>query len=83
MLTLHILTTFAVAGLATATAAGLQGGFIDNCDIYYVTDHGEAYGHLQATCNLDPADMNSERQTTLDLSLCLGNYNNRLDWGME
>lgn len=76
------LAALALAGLTLATPQ-LQGGFIQHCDTYFVTDHGEAYGHLQATCNLTPNDPKSERQTTLDLNLCLGNYKNHLDWGAK
>ncbi|CAK7203877.1 hypothetical protein SEUCBS139899_006627 [Sporothrix eucalyptigena] len=59
----------------------LRGGFTENCDFYQVTNHGEAYGHLQATCNLDPSNPDTEVASTLDLSLCLGNYNDNLAWG--
>ncbi|CAK7567678.1 MAG: hypothetical protein SEPTF4163_005646 [Sporothrix epigloea] len=59
----------------------LQGGFTSHCDFYQVIDHGEAYGHLQAQCNLDPANPDTEIASTLDLNLCMGNYNNNLAWG--
>lgn len=59
----------------------LRGGFTAQCDFYQVTSHGEAYGHLQAMCNTDPGNPATEVASTLDLSLCLGNYNNNLAWG--
>ena len=59
----------------------LQGGFTAQCDFYQVTSHGEAYGHLQAMCNTNPGNPATEVASTLDLSLCLGNYNNNLAWG--
>lgn len=68
--------------LRQATPA-LQGGFIAQCDFYQVTNHGEAYGHLQAMCSTDPGNPATEVASTLDLSLCLGNYNNNLAWGYK
>jgi len=59
----------------------LRGGFTAKCDFYQVTSHGEAYGHLQAMCNPDPGSPATEVRSTLDLSLCLGNYDNNLAWG--
>lgn len=59
----------------------LRGGFVDHCDFYQVTNHGEAYGHLQAMCNFEPGNPQTEVASTLDLGLCLGNYNDHLDWG--
>ncbi|CAK7274759.1 hypothetical protein SEPCBS119000_006337 [Sporothrix epigloea] len=59
----------------------LRGGFTSHCDFYQVINHGEAYGHLQAQCNLDPANPDTEIASTLDLSLCMGNYDNHLAWG--
>ncbi|CAK7225382.1 hypothetical protein SBRCBS47491_005870 [Sporothrix bragantina] len=59
----------------------LRGGFTSYCDFYQVLNHGEAYGHLQANCNFHPGNPSTEVATSLDLSLCMGNYNDNLAWG--
>lgn len=69
------------SNIATRQGPVRRGGFTANCDFYTVTNHGEAYSHLQAQCNMDPGNPATEVATTLDLSLCLGNYNDNLDWG--
>ncbi|ERT00953.1 hypothetical protein HMPREF1624_02188 [Sporothrix schenckii ATCC 58251] len=83
-----LMSDASLASLAVATPVASRqatparhGGFIAQCDFYQVTSHGEAYGHLQATCNTDPGNPATEVASTLDLSLCLGNYNNNLAWG--
>ncbi|EPE02873.1 hypothetical protein F503_01614 [Ophiostoma piceae UAMH 11346] len=80
---LAITTTLASPINSTLTARDplFQGGFIDHCNLYVVTPHGEAYGHLQGDCSLDPSVRGSEISSSLDLSLCLGNYDNHLGWG--
>ena len=65
----------------SSPSPALRGGFISSCDFYQVISHGEAYGHLQAQCNLDPGNPATEMASTLDLSLCMGNYNHHLAWG--
>ncbi|CAK7216842.1 hypothetical protein SCUCBS95973_002946 [Sporothrix curviconia] len=78
-----IVTASPLADVArqTTPVPQLRGGFTSSCDFYQVTNHGEAYGHLQAQCNLDPGNPATEVASTLDLSLCMGNYNDNLAWG--
>lgn len=69
---------------ATAIAARdppLVGGFINHCNLIVVIEFGSDYGHVHADCALDPSIEGSEIYSSLDLSLCMGNYNNHLAWG--
>ena len=59
----------------------LKGGFIDHCSLYVVISHGDDYGHLHGDCSLDPSIRGNEKSSSLDLNLCMGNYDNHLAWG--
>ncbi|KAH6847352.1 hypothetical protein B0I37DRAFT_391299 [Chaetomium sp. MPI-CAGE-AT-0009] len=79
--TATVLPVQELGGLAAmnSTTTALEGGFIQQCEVYNVGKFGEIISRLVAQCG-DDQPLSQLHNTWLDLNLCLANNNGMLAW---